>query len=593
MPPQTLTFDQYMAGQTPPPSALTFDSFMARQNSEAPPSTASRIRDNFLSGLVITDDEGAKNFFEHPIDTLMGSFEGQGALYEKAKDAYKRGDYKNAVIHGLNYLVPFIGQQTDKAGQQLEEGDIAGGVSRTLGAALPIVAGSPEARAAASDAASAAVSRIKPALATTGKAATAIGESLDPDLVGLVSPRAAHALRMARKVGKVATKLGTEAAPEAESVAPAAAASTPTAPAAPPATTPAAVAKQLNEALGGKPLDPNIPLRQQLPAAKPSALPEGFTPVKSSVLKGYRYDPATQELEAITNSGSRYRTGEVSPDQFKEFEAADSKGAAWNKLRGNATPLGKYVGDKFVPYQRAGLRSASPETPAAEPPAAAPAKAKTLADLNTALKDSLRKVDGDTQSLNTGPVPSNGHTWEYKNGNFLKDGKVLDKSDDIADATAALSQKDYFAGKTIEGQVASPKLSSLKGAAAGDDLLTQLKKSLENVNAKKKLSDLKNPAVETSYSPAQLAKRWGVDEDSLASGREQTRGMSAEETEDYIQKLVDRYKEGKEVDPVIEYRDADNNLVSVDGRARAIAAKRAGIKRIPLRIVRETTPVKQ
>lgn len=116
---------------------------------EAPQSTGAHIRDNFLSGIGVTSDEGAKNFFKHPLNTLMDSFKGQGELYEKAKDSYNKGDYKNAVIHGLNYLVPFIGQQTDQAGQQLEQGDISGGVARTLGAAVPVVAGSPEVRAAA------------------------------------------------------------------------------------------------------------------------------------------------------------------------------------------------------------------------------------------------------------------------------------------------------------------------------------------------------------------------------------------------------------------------------------------------------------
>jgi hypothetical protein len=52
---------------------------------------------------------------------------------------------------------------------------------------------------------------VKPALAKIGNAATAVGESLDPDVVGLVSPRAAHALRVAQRVGKVASTLGAEA----------------------------------------------------------------------------------------------------------------------------------------------------------------------------------------------------------------------------------------------------------------------------------------------------------------------------------------------------------------------------------------------
>ncbi|MCU1338849.1 MAG: hypothetical protein JWO19_4430 [Bryobacterales bacterium] len=133
-------------------------------------SAPSRLTENFLSGLGITDDEGAKNFFEHPINTMMGSFKGQGELAIKAKEAYDRGDYKHAVIHGLNYLVPFIGQQTDKAGEQLEQGDYAGGIGRTLGVAAPIVAGSPAARSTVNDVTSG-ISDI--AKAATTRAATA------------------------------------------------------------------------------------------------------------------------------------------------------------------------------------------------------------------------------------------------------------------------------------------------------------------------------------------------------------------------------------------------------------------------------------
>lgn len=129
----------------------------------------------------------------------------------------------------------------------------------------------------------------------------------------------------------------------------------------------------LRDSLGALPPPrAGAPIANRPVVAAPAApkLPEGFTPVESSsVLKGYKYDPEAQELEAITNSGQRYRTGEVTQEQFDKFEAADSKGKAWNALRGNSTPLGKYVGGKFQPYSRAGMRSATPEDvpPSAEP----------------------------------------------------------------------------------------------------------------------------------------------------------------------------------------------------------------------------------
>lgn len=116
-----------------------------------PPSATQRLSSNFLSGLGVTNDEGAKNFFEHPLDTVIKSFERQGELAKKARDSYEKGDYEGALQHALNYMVPFIGQQTDQAGEQLKEGDYAGGIGRTLGAGTAIVAGSPETQEAAAN----------------------------------------------------------------------------------------------------------------------------------------------------------------------------------------------------------------------------------------------------------------------------------------------------------------------------------------------------------------------------------------------------------------------------------------------------------
>jgi hypothetical protein len=183
-----------------------------------PPSSAAHIRDNFLSGIGVTDDEGAKNFFRHPLNTLMDSFKGQGELYQKAKDSYDRGDYKGAVIHGLNYLVPFIGQQTDKAGEQLEKGDYSGGISRTLGAAVPIVAGSPEVKSAAGSAVSTAANAAKVPLRMVSRAARTLPDS-SPDIVGMWSPRAAHGLRVLQKMGKVADTIAASKTAAAASTA--------------------------------------------------------------------------------------------------------------------------------------------------------------------------------------------------------------------------------------------------------------------------------------------------------------------------------------------------------------------------------------
>lgn len=78
-----------------------------------------------LAGLVTGDTEhamGAENV----------------ALWQKAKDAYDRGDYIGAAAHALNYAVngvPGLGGALDRAGEKFAAGDVAGGIGDTLGTA--------------------------------------------------------------------------------------------------------------------------------------------------------------------------------------------------------------------------------------------------------------------------------------------------------------------------------------------------------------------------------------------------------------------------------------------------------------------------
>lgn len=187
------------------------------------------------------------------------------------------------------------------------------------------------------------------------------------------------------------------------------------------AVKPAQIEALLREALGAPgPLKKNVPLRLQnlagnepapavgpasapaastpapsAPAPETPALPKDFTPTpKSSVLAGYKYDPEVREFSAITKSGEHYRTGDIKPEDVKDFEAADSPGNAWTTIiRQRGTPIGKMVDGVLKPWRTSGV-SATPEgqvTPHASPldqklnnlqdfirPAAKP---KTLADL--------------------------------------------------------------------------------------------------------------------------------------------------------------------------------------------------------------------
>src|ERR1017187_7364319 len=205
--PQTLPADFAQWDKAPATLPANFDQW---DQSKTQPSVGQRLRSNFAEGLGVTDDEGAKNFFAHPIDTLMKSLDAQAQLAVKAKQAYQSGDYKGALMYGLNYLAPFIGQQTAKAGEQLNAGDIAGGVARTAGAAVPLLAASPEVRAAAGNAASRAVTAVKPAIATAARTASDV---VSPDITGIISPRLAYAQKA---MGRLADALEKSQAAHAD-----------------------------------------------------------------------------------------------------------------------------------------------------------------------------------------------------------------------------------------------------------------------------------------------------------------------------------------------------------------------------------------
>lgn len=99
-------------------------------------------------------------------------------------------------------------------------------------------------------------------------------------------------------------------------------------------------------------------------------LPEGHIAVKgSSLIRSYKYDPATKEFEAGLNGDSKnpggvYVHGDVEPEAVAKFEAAKSKGTAWKELKDTpgVTYVGKIVNGKRVAAKPPrDLGSASPE----------------------------------------------------------------------------------------------------------------------------------------------------------------------------------------------------------------------------------------
>lgn len=129
-------------------------------------------------------------------------------------------------------------------------------------------------------------------------------------------------------------------------------------------------------------------------------------------------------------------------------------------------------------------------------------------------------------------------------------------------------------GKMVdEGKHLPPVSGGSQGARATENEAT-IKKQAES------------GTTPVNRDPVQMLQRWGVDTSSLAKTDAQVRGWSAAKSKAYVDSLVDTYKRGKEVEPIIEIRDADNNIIDVDGRHRALAAAKAGLKQIPVIVKR-------
>lgn len=113
---------------------------------------------------------------------------------------------------------------------------------------------------------------------------------------------------------------------------------------------PSQVQAALEQSLGAKKLQPNVPLRQQMDvlSSNPSDIAEGHTPVKSSAVKSFMYDAAAREFHAATNTGNTvYVYGDVSPEEAQAFATAESKGKAWMQIRNNPL-VAKIVNGKRV-----------------------------------------------------------------------------------------------------------------------------------------------------------------------------------------------------------------------------------------------------
>lgn len=371
--------------------------------------------------------KGAAQMVNHPIDTFKQDTSARQQVYDQAEKEFKKGNYTAGATRLLYSLIPLVGPQLNAAANDFVAGNYARGAGASTGLGLALAG--PEALRVN---APAIAETAKGATQATGRAAKgairAGAESLNPDVVGVISPRAGEVVRVLQRANRALQKSAPEAAE-----------ATPSYPGAPlPAKPPQEVLNAaalrtggkaapnpsaalgtikvntevpeiagsaeaasrdtslfqqasdelgpkaslsdiaqraqelktgknfareragvedkigdlLNEGLGGKPLQSNIPLKDQIQASLTrQSLPKDFTPVKSSVIAGYKYDPAARELETVTNNGQRYIHGDVSPEEAQAFANAESKGKAWQKIRDNPL-VAKVVNGKRVPVTK-------------------------------------------------------------------------------------------------------------------------------------------------------------------------------------------------------------------------------------------------
>lgn len=82
---------------------------------------------------------GLGNTILHPIDAIKGYLAQNENLANKATESFKNKHFLEGIRHGLNLAmnaIPGLGAQSDQAGDQINEGDVAGGMGRAVGAGL-------------------------------------------------------------------------------------------------------------------------------------------------------------------------------------------------------------------------------------------------------------------------------------------------------------------------------------------------------------------------------------------------------------------------------------------------------------------------
>lgn len=87
--------------------------------------------------------EGMADAIRHPIDTAKAMGQQNADIWNKAKDAYSKGDYSGAVRHGVNYAlsgIPGLGSGIEESQDKIQSGDLAGGLGSAIGTGVSLAA---------------------------------------------------------------------------------------------------------------------------------------------------------------------------------------------------------------------------------------------------------------------------------------------------------------------------------------------------------------------------------------------------------------------------------------------------------------------
>lgn len=142
--------------------------------------------------------EGLYNTVAHPIDTATNIARQARDEARTAVDAAKQGEYGRAVGHGLAAALPIVGPAAANAGEQIANGDVAGGLGTAAGILAPFGV-APAVRAASS---------VAPARAAA-LAADALESGAASRVENVMAPKGSSAAikRLSNKAGEVSPEL--------------------------------------------------------------------------------------------------------------------------------------------------------------------------------------------------------------------------------------------------------------------------------------------------------------------------------------------------------------------------------------------------